>query len=355
MPEFLQIIIVHPSRVFRSALEDALAGERDIQVMGSVRTCRNAQDIGRRRPPDLVVADVDAEDCLDMLGGKCDGPPLPMIVLAGRTPENAIATIKALEAGAFDFMLLPDRGGQDEAVASVCRQLSVKLRHFVSKRILNAMHAPAKAPMLAAPSRPAPEKGGPNRLRAVVVGVSTGGPKILAGLVPELCRLTSLPVCIAQHMPPGFTTSLAESLDTKCPGHAVVEGTDGLPVVPGGIYIAPGGRHMLLDRDESRQPVIRITDDAPEEGCRPSVNALFRSAARIFGSRLAAVVLTGMGSDGTKGLSDLKRVGAHIIAQDEATSTVWGMPGAAVASGLVDDVLPATRIPERIAKLMSQD
>jgi len=354
MAELIRIIIVHPSRTFRSSLEDALAEEPDIQITGSVRTCRNAMDIGRRRPPDLLVSDVGAEDCLSVLEGK-DKFAAPMIVLAGRSPEHAIATIKALEAGAFDFMLLPDHGGPDEAVASVRRQLSVKLRHFASKRILAGMRENLFKPAPLAPACPAPESVGSGRLRAVAVGVSTGGPKILAQIMPALCNLTGLPIFIAQHMPPGFTTSLAQSLDAKCPGHSVIEADDGRTVEPGGIYIAPGGRHMLLERDADHRPVIRISDHAPEEGCRPSVNVLFRSAARVFGSRVAAVVLTGMGTDGAKGLADLKRVGGHVIAQDEATSTVWGMPGAAVASGLVDDVLPAAEIPSRIAKLMRQD
>ncbi len=359
MSEHVQIIIVHPSRSFRSALEEALAQEPDIRVMASVRTCRNAMDVGRRRPPDLLVADVGMEDCLDILSKQNrkngSGARMSMIVLAGRSPRDAIATIKALEAGAFDFVLLPDHGGPDGAVASVRRQLSVKLRHFASKRIFGSMRAAEAQPAPPTLECPAPEAGGADRLLAVVMGVSTGGPKVLANLMPSLCRQTNLPVFIAQHMPPGFTTSLAQSLNAKCPGHTVTEAQDGQCVEPGGIYIAPGGRHMLVARDKDRRPVIRINDTPPEEGCRPSANALFRSAATVYGSRVAAVVLTGMGSDGTKGLADLKRAGAHVIAQDEASSIVWGMPGSAVASGLVDDILPAADIAARIAKLMRQD
>lgn len=350
----MQIIIVHPSRSFRAALEESLAGEPDIQVMASVRTCRNAMDVGRRRPPDLVVADVAAEHCLDMLEGGSGRGHAPMIVLAGRSEDNAIATIRALEAGAFDFMLLPEHGGQEEAVASVRRQLSVKLRHFASKRIFSAMRAAETAPPPTTQACPLPESSGPGRLLAVAMGVSTGGPKVLARIVPEMCRLTSLPVFVAQHMPPGFTTSLAQSLDAKC-SSLVAEAEDGQSVETGGIYIAPGGRHMVLERDQDHRIVIRVTDDPPEEGCRPSANALFRSAARVYGSRMAAVVLTGMGADGTKGLSEVKRAGGHVIAQDEGSSIVWGMPGSAVASGLVDDVLPAAAIPPRIAKLLRQE
>ncbi len=363
MPEAVNVIIVHPSQPFRGALERAMGMEPGIRIMATARNCRSAMDIGRRRPPDLLVADAGVDDCLEALEGRFrqgagdQGGHMSMIVMAGRRPDDAIATIKALEAGAFDFVLLPERGDQDALVESVRRQLSVKLRHFAAKRIFNTLRQAEAQTLVACPAPgTAGQVLGTDRLQAVVIGVSTGGPRVLADLVPELCRLTSLPVLIAQHMPPGFTTSMAQSLDAKCPAHRVVEGADGQEVAPSAVYIAPGGRHMAVRLGGGdHRPVLAITDDPPDQGCRPSANVLFRSAAAVYGSRVAAVVLTGMGSDGSNGLADLKRAGAHIIALDESTSIVWGMPGAAVATGLVDEVLPVQDIPGRIAKLMRQD
>ena len=152
-------------------------------------------------------------------------------------------------------------------------------------------------------------------------------------------------------MPPTFTQSLADNLDKKC-RHTVIEAKDNDVIRPGHIYIAPGGRHMVIRRGAIGQVVTALNDQPPEKGCRPSVDVLFRSAAAIYGGDQIAVVLTGMGSDGTRGLGPLKKAGAHIIAQDEASSVVWGMPGSAVTSGCVDEVLPLERIASSIKELV---
>lgn len=189
--------------------------------------------------------------------------------------------------------------------------------------------------------------------KAVLIGVSTGGPKTLSQLIPELTEKIDIPILIVQHMPPQFTEALANSLDQKS-RYTITEGREGEVVNPKRAYIAPGGKHMIVSKSPlNSQTIIKLNTQPPEENCRPSVNVLFRSAAQVFGGDVIALILTGMGSDGTKGLGPLKRAGAYIIAQDEATSVVWGMPGSAVNSGYVDETLPLEKITDSIAKLVN--
>jgi len=184
-------------------------------------------------------------------------------------------------------------------------------------------------------------------IMAILIGVSTGGPKSLADMLPKLCSMTSLPILLVQHMPPNFTKSLAESLDTKCE-HKVVEGVPGTVVQEKTVYIAPGGCHMVVN-SRGAQYVLDNNQDPPENGCRPAVDVLFRSAAAAYPTdSLVAVVLTGMGNDGTPSLPHLKKQNAFLIAQDEESSVVFGMPRAAAATGLLDKVAPLMRIPEAV-------
>ena len=168
--------------------------------------------------------------------------------------------------------------------------------------------------------------------------------------MPDLCRRIDLPVLVVQHMPPRFTRSLADSLSGRA-GRPVVEAMDGVPVRPGTVYVAPGGKHLLLRADVG---VLRagVNEQPAENHCRPSADVLFRTAAAAVGGEVVAVVLTGMGGDGTEGLRPLKRAGAYVIAQDEATSVVWGMPGSVVRAGLADEVLPLGDIAAAVASLV---
>jgi two-component system chemotaxis response regulator CheB len=189
-------------------------------------------------------------------------------------------------------------------------------------------------------------------MRAVVIGTSTGGPRALSALLPDLCTVVELPILIVQHMPPGFTKSLADSLARQT-GRKVVEATEGMPLERATVYIAPGARHLLL-RGSSVSPVIALNEQPPENGCRPSADVLFRSAASVLAGEVVAVILTGMGNDGTAGLSAIRRAGGHVIAQDEASSVVWGMPGSAVAAGVVDEVYPLDRIAVAVAAVVQR-
>jgi two-component system chemotaxis response regulator CheB len=182
---------------------------------------------------------------------------------------------------------------------------------------------------------------------AIIIGISTGGPKSLAEMLPKLCSMTTLPILLVQHMPPNFTKSLADSLDLKC-SHKVIEGLPGTVVQDKTVYIAPGGCHMTV-RTRGTDFVLENNHDPPENGCRPSVDVLFRSAAQAYPTdSLVGVILTGMGNDGSPSLPNLKNKNAYLIAQDEETSVVFGMPRAAAATGLLNKVAPIMHIPEAI-------
>jgi two-component system, chemotaxis family, protein-glutamate methylesterase/glutaminase len=185
----------------------------------------------------------------------------------------------------------------------------------------------------------------------VAIGVSTGGPNALAELIPALPGDLAVPVLVVQHMPPMFTRLLAARLDAQS-ALTVREATDGLPLTPGTVTIAPGDFHMVVDRDGSRARVV-LNQDPPENSCRPAVDPLFRSVAAAYGSRVLGVVLTGMGQDGLRGCENVRDAGGRVLAQDEASSVVWGMPGFVVRAGLADRVLPLADIAAEIMRRVS--
>jgi two-component system chemotaxis response regulator CheB len=185
----------------------------------------------------------------------------------------------------------------------------------------------------------------------VAIGVSTGGPNALNDVIPELPGTLSTPVLIVQHMPPLFTQILAERLDGRS-ALTVSEAADGDTVEPGGVWIAPGGRHMVVRRDGTRVR-IALNDDPPENSCRPAVDPMMRSVVEVYGGRALAVIMTGMGQDGLRGIEILRDAGGQVLAQDEATSIVWGMPGIVAREGLADEVIPLDQIAPEIIRLVS--
>jgi two-component system chemotaxis response regulator CheB len=273
--------------------------------------------------------------------------------------------ILALEAGAFDFVLKPDRRTRGDAVASLRRLLLPKIRCFSIRRYSQAAKAgtqpgPASAAVSVRPEDLLPRTarrlaaGRLPAIEVVVVGASTGGPEALSKLIPALPRDFPLPVLTVLHMPKLFTARMAAAL-AKESAIPVSEACDGETAAAGHAYLAAGGMHLKVERGTRRRTVLRLTDDPPENGCKPAVDVLFRSAAAAFGERVLAVLLTGMGEDGTRGLAELKRLRAPAIVQDEATSVIWGMPGSAVKAGLADEVLPLARIAPRIVELITRN
>ena len=353
--EPLRVLIVDDSRIFRAALQTALEGRPEVRVVGSVWSGEKAVEFVRNTPPDLVMLDINMpgrggletlSDIQALNAARPDLPPVRVLLVSALTERGAAITVEGLGRGAFDFIRKPD--GPDDKVNAVAAAATV-VREDRSLCAAASDGDRARQPRNQGhPSRPRlKEQAGFMRSRSVPRRV---GPKPSAVCFLFSTKQTSVPVFIVQHMPAGMTTFLAASLGRKC-DYRVVEASDGEVVKPSTVYIAPGGRHMIVRKHEGRI-VIGLNDQPPENGCRPSVDVFFRSLAGVYPDSVVAIILTGMGTDGAKGLGPLKRNGAYLIAQDEATSVVWGMPGAAVATNLVDELLPLERIGPTVASLL---
>jgi len=353
-PEPLRILVVDDSRIFRSALQSALEGRAGIRVVGSVWNGEKAVEFVRHSPPDLVTLDVNMpgrggletlSDIQELNASRPDLPPVGVLLVSALTERGAAITVEGLERGAFDFIRKPDGPDEKANAALLQQQLFEKIDLFAQRR---GRRSSTALPQPKPPVAPPIHRTG--RFHAVAIGSSTGGPEALARLLPVLTKQASVPLFIVQHLPPGMTRYLADSLGRKC-DYRVVEASDGEAVQPRTAYIAPGGRHMIVRKHEGRI-VTALNDQPPENGCRPSVDVFFRSAAAAYPQSVVAIILTGMGCDGANGLGPLKRNGAYVIAQDEATSVVWGMPGAAAATNQVDEILPLERIGPTVASLL---
>jgi two-component system chemotaxis response regulator CheB len=380
----ISVLVVDDSVVVRRLIVDALGGARDIEVAGTASNGLLAQAKIDQLKPDVITMDIEMPQ-MDGIAAVRElrkrHPRTPVIMFSTLSATGASATLEALSAGATDYVTKPSNlGSITESIAAVREQLVPKIRALaggsrpLSPPARPAVSRPGPAPVrpgLAAPGRPVPpatsiapaaygapavsgapagsgapgrppRRGPHGRVDILAIGSSTGGPdaltKVLQGLPPEL----PVPVVVTQHMPPVFTRMFAERLDRSTP-MAVVEAGDGMEVTAGTAYIAPGDKHMMLHR-RGVTTVIRLSSAPPENSCRPAVDVMFRSVAALYGSSAYAVVLTGMGQDGRGGAKVLRDAGAEVLAQDEKSSVVWGMPGAVVSAGLADEVLPLDRI-----------
>jgi two-component system, chemotaxis family, protein-glutamate methylesterase/glutaminase len=338
----IRVMVVDDSVVIRRLVTQALEQDAMIEVVG---TASNGA-IGLQRipqfSPDVVTLDIEMPDMngLEMLRRiRREYPQLRVIMFSTLTERGAAVTLEALTLGADDYVTkVSNEGSLDRSMARLRDEMIPKIKQFF--RV--AGQSPAAAPpasgsaVLAAGARPiAPSLK--LRPKVVVIGVSTGGPTALAAMLPSFPTSFPLPILLVQHMPPLFTRLLAERLNAACQ-LTVEEASDGDLVEAGKILIAPGDFHMKVG---SRGGAIRVClDQSPRQNsCRPAVDALFASAAELYGGAVLAVVLTGMGQDGLHGVKLLKARGARVLVQDEASSVVWGMPGAVVNAGLADRVL----------------
>jgi two-component system chemotaxis response regulator CheB len=310
------------------------------------------------------MPEMDGLAVLDELRRGDDAVQVIVVSALSRTAGDL--TVRALEKGAFDFITKSETSGPQQSREALARDLAPRIRAIANRLeirgIIRGKSSASRSEVaaakvverVAAPSDLDGVAGRMQRLTAttrpgmVLVGVSTGGPAALTRILPGIPGDLGVPIFIVQHMPPVFTQSLAESLAAKC-AMSVREAVHGELAEPNTVYIAPGGRHMRLGTEPGDRVSIQITDDPPENNCRPAVDYLFRSAANHFPGRAMAVILTGMGSDGTVGLRLLKRRGCFVIAQDEASCVVYGMPKAAIEAGVADIVLPLDAIAGRIA------
>jgi two-component system chemotaxis response regulator CheB len=365
----LRVLVVDDTVTFRKILSDALADIPGVEVVGVAHHGKMALSRIQALHPDLVTLDIEMPemDGLEVLRAiRAQGIDVGVIMVSAFTQRGSEMTIRALELGAFDFITKSNEGDYAQNRERIRSALTPLLKAYTQKRsihaILHDMPA-AKADLMAKPSGPpsAPASQAPGatssalpavgkaRPEMVLIGVSTGGPNALAKVIPALPANLGVPVLIVQHMPTMFTRTLAESLD-KQSALRVKEAEHNELALPNVVYIAPGGKQMKVAAGQGGKALIQISDDPPENNCKPSVDTLFRSVALHFPGRSCAVIMTGMGSDGTLGLRLIKRFPARVIAQDEASCIVFGMPKEAIAAGVVDVISPLDGIAGEIRK-----
>ena len=369
-------MVVDDAVVARSMMTRWIEAEPDMAVAAAVRSGREALERIEAADPDVVLLDVDMPE-LDgitalplLLGKKRD---VVVIMVSTLTRRSAELSFRALALGATDYIPKPETTYEAMTSAAFHRELIDKIRGLARRRAPLREHpAPPLAPEEAPRPRIQPPAASrvpeiklprPPRAeitlrpfgvivpRAIVIGSSTGGPQALTALLEKLAAaIDRAPVLITQHMPPTFTTVLAEHL-RRISGRGAHEAEHGETVLAGSVYLAPGGRHMRVVRDGDIVK-IAIGDDPPVNFCRPSVDPLFSSAAAVWGAGVLAMVLTGMGTDGTRGAADVVAAGGSVIAQDEATSVVWGMPRSVAQAGLCSAVLPLDQMAARLLRLL---
>ena len=376
----LRVMIVDDSVVIRGLISRWVGAEHDMEVAASLRTGLEAVNQLERINPDVAVLDIEMPE-LDgisalpqLLAKKRD---LVIIMASTLTRRNAEVSFKALSLGAADYIPKPESTREASAADTFHHDLIQKIRHLgarlrrkpavASPPLAPAIPAPAaRAPVVARPAAPAPAALAPSSgalstrpfstqaPKVLLIGSSTGGPQALMALGTELGPVIDrFPVLITQHMPPTFTTILAEHL-ARSSRRPAAEAVDGEPVKPGRIYLAPGGKHMRVVR--SGADVAIALDDGPAVNfCKPAVDPLFTSAIDIWHGAILSVILTGMGSDGMRGGKDIVAAGGNVIAQDEASSVVWGMPGAAANAGICAAILPLNQIGAKVNRLFAGD
>jgi two-component system chemotaxis response regulator CheB len=326
--------VVDDSVVIRRLICHALEQDPLIEVVGVAPNGAIALDRIAHLEPDVITLDIEMPemDGLAMLRSlRPRFPKVRVVMFSTLTERGAAATLEALALGADDYVTKASNAGSlDVSLDSLRRELLPKIRQFFSP--------PNVVPAL----RSTLPSAASSRSDVIAIGISTGGPSALATLIPQLPPKLRVPVLVVQHMPPLFTRLLAERLDAQTPLD-VREAGPGDPIIAGRVYIAPGDFHMRAVRGKCGAEVS-LDQAPPLNSCRPAVDALFASVADLYGAAATGAVLTGMGQDGLEGARQLKSKGATVIVQDEASSVVWGMPGAVAGAGLADQIVPLSGI-----------
>ncbi len=359
----IRVMIVDDSAVIRGIIRRTLDVDPLISVVASVANGQHAIDSLARHPVDVIVLDIEMPvmDGMTALPKLLQAnPDLKIIMASTLTQANASVSLEALKAGAADYIPKPSSNNEVHNASSFKRDLVEKIKALGAKRLEKKVPRPTipRQSTLVRPNVAPPAKVEANGITLrepskvkpgiLCIGSSTGGPKALLTLVKELKSDFNLPILITQHMPKTFTHILAEHLQ-QTGNRPCAEGIDGERLKPGQMYVAPGGLHMLLD-GSAREPIIRLDDGPQENFCKPSVDPMLRSVAKIFGARVLTVILTGMGRDGLVGGRDIVAAGGTIVAQDEESSVVWGMPGAVATAGICSAVVPLSEIVAQIHK-----
>ncbi|MCF6410587.1 protein-glutamate methylesterase/protein-glutamine glutaminase [Pseudalkalibacillus salsuginis] len=346
----IKVLVVDDSAFMRKVISDLLSGDPSILVVGSAR---NGEDALRKIPqltPDVVTLDVDMPvmDGLTTLKKIMEHFAIPVIMLSSVTKAGAAQTIESIQAGAVDFIPKPS-GAISLDIHKVQEELLRKVK--VASEVKIKDHLAEKKPIARYTKEPM-EKGLTKKHKIIAIGTSTGGPKALVEVISNLPDSINVPVLIVQHMPVGFTKSLAERLN-KLSSLSVMEAVSGEPLMNNTVYIAPGGYHLKAVHGKNGV-VIELDDDTPpNRGHRPSVDEMFYSLSRLKDYQKIAVIMTGMGSDGTEGLLALKKEADTIaIAESEESCVVYGMPRSAIATQKVDEIVHVTEISERIVRYL---
>lgn len=339
------------SAVIRKVLSDVLSEDPEIEVVATAANGKLALEQLEQTDPDVITLDVDMPE----LNGlqtvaqiRQRGKQVPIIMCSSLTAAGAALTLEALALGASDFVTKPSSHGanaRDVVGAELIQK--IKALHAAGHR-----SSPVYSPGPILPRPATQQESAPSSpATAVAIGVSTGGPNALAQVLGALSADLAVPILIVQHMQAVFTPLLVERLNaaSKLP---VVEGEHGLQVLPGRVYLAPGGQQMQVKRVCGRV-LLKLSDGPPENSCCPSVDPLFRSVAQVYGATSLGVILTGMGQDGLRGCEAIRAANGRIVAQDRASSAVWGMPGAVVEAGLAHAIIPLDRVAQTIKEAVS--
>ncbi len=349
----LRVLVVDDTVVYRKIVSDVLSELPDVEVVGVAHNGKIAMAKIKALKPDLLTLDIEMPEInglevLKYLHESASGTGA--VMLSTLTSKGGDMTMQALELGAFDFIPKPQSGTMADNKKAVKDALEPMVKAFADRKsVKNIRFGVAKKGVVRAGvttvKRFAAGAGIRRQKSEIIgIGISTGGPNALAAMMPGIPSNIGVPILIVQHMPPVFTRSLAKSLNSRC-AIEVREAVNGEPLTPNTALIAPGGKQMkIVAGADGKRRAIKITDDPPENSCKPSVDYLFRSIAHHYVGRATGVIMTGMGSDGTTGLKLMKRNGATIIAQDEASCVVYGMPKAPAEAGIVDTVAPLDKI-----------
>jgi two-component system chemotaxis response regulator CheB len=350
----LKALIVDDSAMYRRIVGDVLDSFPNVEIVGTAENGKIALSKAAALKPDLLTLDIEMPemDGLEVLERlKKEIPDAVAIVFSAYTTEGARITLRALELGAFDFIPKPSSGNleenRDRFKSEITPMLEALVRLKKEKPVTEEIPLPQQVHRVALPAV-LPRNAEPSK--AVAIGISTGGPVALTKMIPKIPADIGVPIFIVQHMPPMFTEALARKLDSIS-DISVKEAVDGDLIHANTAYIAPGGKQMKVGKSaHGNHLVIQVTDDPPENNCKPSANYLFRSISRHYGRYATGVIMTGMGYDGTEGLKLMKHRGAVVIAQDESTCAVYGMPRKPVEIGIVDVIAPLDLMAEEICR-----
>jgi two-component system, chemotaxis family, protein-glutamate methylesterase/glutaminase len=337
----IKILVVDDSALMRKIVSDMINLQEDMET---IDIARNGQDMLEKickHNPDVITLDVEMpimDGITALKEMKKTHINIPVIMLSSISQSGTVLTMECLEAGAFDFVSKPS-GSISLDINKVKDELTLKIRMAYGKE--------AAAPIIIQ-RRQLEKRTLTNKIEAVVIGASTGGPKALHSVIKALPEKLGVPVFIVQHMPVGFTKAFAERLNSNCK-MKVVEAADGELIETDIVYVAPGGYHMEVERDKR----IHLNSEPAIWGVRPAVDKLFFSASKVYGSHLLSVVLTGMGKDGAQGTAEIKKNGGITISEDKSTCTIYGMPKAAYETGMVDLVVPLDEVALQVIKTIA--